>query len=152
MTQAELKHAIENLANTLHDLLGGPVATTPTVNDRLTQLAWTLQDANENAGTPGVGACRYTDAGGVSHCCNLTKAQCSQIPGSTFDPSHPCPVQVPGVDTVGPPVPAVAAARRLRPGREADRRSGWARRTFRPERARCSRPVPWQLGRRSITS
>jgi hypothetical protein len=84
MTPADVAQAIANMAQVLRDTYGLTESTSPTTDAQLKALAWEVQRAASENSTPGVGACRYIDSAGVPHCCNLTAAQCSQIPGSTF--------------------------------------------------------------------
>jgi hypothetical protein len=58
-------------------------------------MSWVLHKQNKlNPLGDQVGACRYT-VDGIKECCNLTKLQCDQIAGSSWDQTGLCPMPPP---------------------------------------------------------
>jgi hypothetical protein len=98
LTDQDTKAAISGIHNAFGIATTSP-ALTPT--QTLVAMAWALQAFNskaaEAAGRPveaggagGLGACHFTTADGVNHCCDLTLDQCNLIPGSNFDRGNLC--------------------------------------------------------------
>jgi hypothetical protein len=67
-----------------------PELTAKAASADIIDVSWALSASDGPPGTDGLGACGF-NVGGVPQCCNLTKAQCDGILGSTFDSTAQCP-------------------------------------------------------------